>query len=86
MASKGVVFDHSLDVLAPGGRLFGSTILSGGVRQTRRSRLMIGALNRDGTFCNLEDDLHGLCAALGERFDRWAVTIVGTVALFSADV
>jgi methyltransferase family protein len=86
MASKGVVFDHARAVLVAGGRLFGSTILNAGVRHTRRSRWMMNQLNRDGTFCNLDDDLDGLRAALSARFDRPTVKVVGTVALFSADV
>jgi hypothetical protein len=86
MASKGVVFDHSRAVLAGGGRLFGSTVLNAGVRHTRRSRWMMNQLNRDGTFCNLDDDLDGLRIALSARFDRPAVKVVGTVALLSADV
>lgn len=47
---------------------------------------MMNQLNRDGTFCNLDDDLDGLRAALSARFDRSAVKVVGTVALFLADV
>ena len=46
---------------------------------------MMNQLNRDGTFCNLDDDLDGLRIALSARFDRPAVKVGGTGARFSAD-
>ena len=86
MASKSVVFDHCKTVLAPGGVVFGSTVLNGGVRHTRWSRWMMQKLNNDGVFSNLEDDLDGLKHELDLRFTRPVVNVVGTVALFSARV
>ena len=68
MATKGVVFDHCKTVLAPGGVVFGSTVLSGGVRHTPMSRWMMDQLNRDGTFTNRDDDLDGLKTQLDQRF------------------
>lgn len=86
IASKSVVFDHCKAVLAPGGVVFGSTVLTGGVRHTRRSRWMMRKLNDDGVFSNVEDDLEGLARELRSRFDSPALTVKGTVALFSARV
>jgi len=84
MATKSVVFDHCKTVLAPGGVVFGSTVLSGGVRHTRLSRWMMERLNRDGTFTNRDDDLDGLKAQLDQRFGSAQVEVVGAVAIFSA--
>jgi hypothetical protein len=84
MAAKSIVFDHSKEVLAPDGVVFGSTVLSGGVRHTRWSRWMMERLNRDGTFSNHDDDLEGLRAQLEQRFDGARVEVVGAVGIFSA--
>jgi SAM-dependent methyltransferase len=84
LATKAVVFDHCKEVLAPGGVVFGSTILNDGVRHTPWSRLMMRQLNRDGTFSNLDDDLDSLGAELRRRFDDARVEVVGAVGIFSA--
>jgi SAM-dependent methyltransferase len=84
MATKGVVFDHCKAALAPGGVVFGSTVLSGGVRHTPMSRWMMERLNRDGTFTNRDDDLHELKTQLDPRFDSTQVKVVGAVGIFSA--
>ena len=84
IATKSVVFDHARTVLAPGGVVFGSTVLSGGVRHTRWSRWMMERLNRDGTFTNRDDDLVGLTTQLDQRFDSAQVEVVGAVGIFSA--
>ncbi len=84
MAAKSIVFDHCKEVLAPEGVVFGSTVLSGGVRHTRWSRWMMERLNRDGTFSNPDDDLEGLRTQLEQRFDGARVEVVGAVGIFSA--
>jgi hypothetical protein len=84
LESKSVVFDHVLPLLAPGGVVFGTTILNGGVRHTALARRLIGLYNRKGIFANLDDDLEGLQRALARRFERIAVDVVGSVALFAA--
>lgn len=86
IASKSVVFDHCKAVLAPGGVVFGSTVLNGGVRHTPQSRWMQKTLNDKGTFGNLDDDLDGLARELESRFERPSLRVKGTVALFSARV
>jgi hypothetical protein len=80
--SKGVVLDHCEQVLAPGGVVFGSTVLNGGVRHTRRSRWMMTRLNREGVFSNLDDDLDGLKRELTARFGHATVEVVGTSPCF----
>jgi hypothetical protein len=84
IATKSVVFDHARTVVAPGGVVFGSTVLSGGVRHTAWSRWMMERLNRDGTFTNRDDDLDGLKTQLNQRFDDAQVEVVGAVGIFSA--
>ena len=84
IATKSVVFDHAKTVLAPGGVVFGSTVLSGGVRHTAWSRWMMERLNRDGTFTNRDDDLDSLRTELDRRFDSARVEVVGAVGIFSA--
>ena len=84
IATKSVVFDHCKTVLAPGGVVFGSTVLSGGVRHTQLSRWMMEQLNRDGTFTNRDDDLDGLKTQLDQRFASAQIEVVGSVGIFSA--
>ena len=84
IASKSVIFDHCKAVLAPGGVVFGSTVLNGGVRHTPWSRAVQQMLNKRGVFSNLQDDLDGLRRELGARFDSPRVDVVGTVGIFSA--
>jgi hypothetical protein len=84
IATKTVVFDHCRTVLAPDGVVFGSAVLSGGVRQTPWSRWMMKRLNRDGTFTNGDDDLDGLKTQLTQRFESVQVKVVGAVGIFCA--
>jgi SAM-dependent methyltransferase len=86
IGAKAVVFDHLIPLVAPGGVLFGSTILGRGVRHNRLGRALLGAYNRKGIFGNLQDDRAGLEAALERRFDRYELRVVGAVALFAATV
>jgi SAM-dependent methyltransferase len=81
---KAAVLDHLAVLLAPGGCLFGSTILAGGVAHTPVSRTLMRFLNARGVFGNRDDDLPGLERALAERFAAYEVRTVGSVALFTA--
>jgi SAM-dependent methyltransferase len=83
MAAKAVVFDNVIPLVRPGGVVFGTTILHGGVDQTRRSRRVLRLYNRKGIFSNVGDDLDGLRCELAERFPRYDVEVVGSVALFA---
>jgi ubiquinone/menaquinone biosynthesis C-methylase UbiE len=86
MDEKGVVFDHLRDVVAPGGVIFGATILSQGVDTGRLARKLMSTYNRRRIFCNRDDSLGALEMALARRFTRFEVRTVGTVALFKARV
>jgi SAM-dependent methyltransferase len=82
--TKAVAFDHAKRVLAPGGVLFGATILGRGVPRTRRSRRAQAALIRRGHFNNGDDSLSDLETALARRFSAPRIERKGEVALFAA--
>lgn len=84
--AKAVAFDHASAVLAPGGVLFGATILGKGVSHPPYAKLVMSRLNSTGTFGNSHDDAKDLEAALGERFVDHRVDICGAMGLFVARV
>jgi SAM-dependent methyltransferase len=84
MSDKARVFDHLRPLLRPGGVLFGSTILFGGVQQTRLSRSQLRQMNEQQVFCNVHDSLDALEAALARRFRHHTLCAVGSVGLFTA--
>jgi SAM-dependent methyltransferase len=84
MASKAVVLDNLAGLLRPGGVLFGSTILAGGVPHTPVSRTLMRFLNARGVFGNCDDGRRALERVLSDRFAEHEVRTVGSVALFTA--
>jgi SAM-dependent methyltransferase len=86
MSEKVIAFEHARDVLAPGGVLFGMTILGEGVEHTRAARVALAIANRDGSVCTHHDDLGTLDAGLARVFDSHEIQIQGSTALFSARV
>lgn len=84
MREKGVAFSYARAALAPGGRLFGTTVLNEGVAHTRRSRLLMKQLNRRGVLDNLRDHKDDLEAALAEEFASYEVAVEGALAFFTA--
>jgi SAM-dependent methyltransferase len=86
MSAKVVAFAHARAVLAPGGVLFGATVLGKGVRHTRLSRGALRTMNRRGIFSNLDDSLEDLDAGLGRTFGSHEIEVLGAVALFSARI
>nr|BFE31458.1 hypothetical protein GCM10010200_037090 [Actinomadura rugatobispora] len=72
--------------MRPGGRLFGSTVLSRGVHLPLHTRLLLRRLNSDGRFNNTADSLDDLHAQLRSRFSDYTVTVHGCTALFEATV
>lgn len=82
--SKGIVFDHLTPLLRPGGVIFGSTVLSNGVRHTPVAQALLAVYNRTGIFTNRDDDLDGLHEILAARFGEYRVEILGSVAVFTA--
>lgn len=84
IAEKSLVFDHLQPLLKPGARLFGATLLHGGVPRSALARRLMAIYNRQGIFANQADDLEGLRRELARRFSEVAVEVVGCAALFSA--
>jgi SAM-dependent methyltransferase len=79
---KAAVFDHVAEYLAPGGVLFGSTLLVGGVRSNPLAQMLMWHYNRQGIFSNSEDTLSDLQTALQSCFVECGVEVVGCAALF----
>ena len=84
MADKAPAFEHARDALAPGGTVFGATILGRGVELSPLARAALAASNRRGVLSNLEDDPAALDAILGRTFGDHDLRIRGAVALFAA--
>ncbi|HEY8543559.1 MAG TPA: class I SAM-dependent methyltransferase [Acidimicrobiales bacterium] len=77
------VFAHLAPFVAPGGVVFGATILGGGVRRPVRARALMAAYNRRGILHNRDDHLDGLTSALEGAFASHTVEVEGCVALFA---
>jgi SAM-dependent methyltransferase len=84
MAEKGVAFEHAHRALAPGGTLFGVTILGKGVPISPLARAVMGLSNQRGILHNWDDGQGELDAALGAVFPDREVRLRGTCALFRA--
>jgi SAM-dependent methyltransferase len=83
-AGKWRVFEHLKPKLAPGGRLFGSTILGSPEAPLARQRWLMERYNRRGIFGNASDTAATLRAELASRFSKVEIQQEGVVALFSA--
>ena len=81
--AKAAAFDNVIRLVAPGGVVFGTTILGTGVEHTRLARTLIRAYNRKGIFANLDDDRGALERCLTDRFHRYELEVSGSVALFA---
>lgn len=84
MAEKAIVFDHVARVLAPGGTIFGATIVQGDAPRSWLAQTLMDAYNRRGIFSNASDETGGLTRALEARFEDVRVRRVGCVTLFEA--
>jgi ubiquinone/menaquinone biosynthesis C-methylase UbiE len=84
MAEKGVAFEHARRALAPGGTLFGVTILAKDIPLNPPARAFIALSNARGILHNWDDGPAELDAALARTFPERQVRVHGTVALFSA--
>lgn len=83
---KSVVFEHLGRLLRPGGRMFGSTLLSRGVRRGWFARRLMRYYNRHRIFSNDDDDLQQLGAALERHFESHTLEVVGCAALFTGRI
>ena len=83
ISEKAVAFDHLKKLMKPGCKVFGSTILQGGVPRSWAARKLMDLYSKKGIFANDQDDLEGLESALAKRLENVNIEVVGCVALFS---
>ncbi|MFG2478546.1 class I SAM-dependent methyltransferase [Streptomyces fagopyri] len=84
--SKARVLDHAAACVRPGGRLFGATVLTQGVRVTPGARAQLAFLNRRGIFHNTHDSLADLRIELAARFPSHRLSVFGCTAVFEAEI
>jgi SAM-dependent methyltransferase len=84
MSHKAVAIRNVARVLTGGGVLYGATVLGRSGRHTPPARAFLWAVNRRGTFDNLDDTAEGLQEILAPSFETVEIDVVGSVALFGA--
>ncbi|MDI9358896.1 MAG: methyltransferase [Phycisphaerales bacterium] len=77
-----VVIDNCLSILNPGGVIFGSTLLQGSTKRSKRAQKLMNFYNSKGVFSNADDHYEDLEAVLKKRFARYEIKRVGCCALF----
>ncbi len=82
MREKSAVFDRVKPQLAPGGTVFGATIVQGDAPRGRTAQALMDLYNAKGIFSNSGDTSGDLEAELRARFQAVRVRMVGAVALF----
>lgn len=85
MDDKARAFAHLKTFLAPGGVLYGATILGDDAGHNGFGRKLMDVYNRKGIFGNRGDTLEGLQSALRHHFAQVEVQQHGVVALFRAE-
>ena len=81
--TKAVALEQVQKVLNPGGVVFGSTLLQGGVERNWMARQLMKAYNAKKIFSHTSHDLDGLQQVLQNHFSEYAVEVRGCAALFS---
>jgi SAM-dependent methyltransferase len=84
LRDKAVAFGYAREALAPGGKLFGATVLGIEADHTKHSLRVLKDINRRGSFCNLDDRQEDLEAGLAAEFTEYEVEVQGVMALFTA--
>jgi ubiquinone/menaquinone biosynthesis C-methylase UbiE len=82
MQAKGTVFEHLKALLNPGGILFGTTLLYGGVERSFLATYTYYWLNLMGIMTNRQDDIEGLKKNLELHFVESNIEVIGCGALF----
>lgn len=82
MAEKGSAFAYLVHWLAPGGVVFGITILGEEVPHNLLARRLLSAYNQHGIFGNATDSLDDLPDLLRAQGRSASVRVVGSVAFF----
>ncbi|MBP90868.1 MAG: methyltransferase type 12 [Planctomycetaceae bacterium] len=83
ITEKSAALSHLAELLSPGGILFGSTLLNGGVTRNWAARKLMRYYNTKQIFSNQEDHLEGLRASLEQRFSNVSIRTVGCAAIFT---
>jgi hypothetical protein len=86
LRAKAEVFDNLAPLAAAGTRVFGYTLVSDGVCDRLRRRMLHAGLNRARVVDNAGDYAAELVIGLSARFVDCRVDLVGCMALFSAVV
>lgn len=82
MQAKGIILKDLRALLNPGGVLFGTTFLYGGVKRSLLATSFFYWCNLLGIMTNKQDDVEGLKQSLARHFTESNVEIVGCGALF----
>ena len=81
--TKALALENLKRVLNPGGVIFGSTLLHGGVERNWMACQLMKTYNAQKILCNSDDDLAGLEQVLKSHFSEYTVEVIGSAALFS---
>ena len=81
---KALAIENIARVMAPGGVLFGASVLGPSAPHTRLGRAFLWAFNRRAAFSNLDDTEAGLHDILGRSFHNVELKTVGGIAVFVA--
>ena len=84
LARKGAVFEHLSALLAPGGVLFGTTIVGRGVRHGLLARALLYMYNAHDIFTNGGDNCADIETLLRASFSDVVMHVVGDVVFFVA--
>lgn len=84
LSRKAAAVANVASVLAPGGVLFGASVLGASGRHSWIARRMLHAFNRRGAFDNLDDSEAGLREVLEASFERVELETIGSIAVFTA--
>lgn len=84
MAEKEIIIKNAKMALTNNGVLYGATILGDEVKHNAFGKKLMRIYNNKGIFSNANDSEKHLKKILSEHFESTEITIIGTVALFSA--
>lgn len=84
LSRKALAVTNVARVLAPGGVLFGASVLGTSGPHSWRARRVLGAFNQRGAFDNLDDSEEWLREILGASFERVELETIGSIAVFTA--
>ncbi|NEQ69014.1 MAG: class I SAM-dependent methyltransferase [Symploca sp. SIO2D2] len=84
MLNKADVFQNLNIYLNSGGKIFGSTLLQGGVERSPIAKKLMEIYNEKKIFTNVDDDLDSLEKILHDNYTEHSISISGCAALFWA--